>query len=45
MDEALEKVIQKALDKNLITDEQPSLVSQCSRLEQKIHKWYFAGSF
>ena len=30
MDLALEKVIQKALDKNLITDDQPSLVSQCS---------------
>ena len=30
MDLALEKVIQKALVKNLLTDEQPSLVSQCS---------------
>ena len=40
MDLALEKVIQKALDKNLITDEQPSLVSQCFKL-LKTNKWYF----
>ena len=37
MDLHLERVIQKALEKNLMTDEQPSFVSQCLNTENPIN--------
>ena len=40
----MERVIQKALEKKLMTDEQPSLVSVCFKNLENILK-YFPGSF